>query len=198
MEKYKKKWIPTLIWSCSYSLTELVTTCQFVLYPKYSGGAKKLCILCHRAIRLILAYSWARPAILAADKGRGGMFYFFCFFTSIPVPLSSLFLSFISTVSSLPFSGRQHKMTHKGWCVVKPHHNQTILNFYLTLIKTLDLSRWFSSIYFSPTLCFPLTIGFQISTTHWIFRVTMVMWKITTNCNMSFLRYIFHQPCVSF
>ena len=31
-----------------------------------------LCILRHRSIQLILAYSWARPAILVADKGRGG------------------------------------------------------------------------------------------------------------------------------
>ena len=43
--------------------------------------------------------------------------------------LSSLFLSLISsTISSitfLPFSGRRHKMTHKGWRVVKPQHNQS-------------------------------------------------------------------------
>ena len=74
--------------------------------------------------------SWARPAILLAGKGRGGCFYFFCFFTFIPVPLSSLTLSFISStissISFLPFSGRRHKMTHKGWRVVKPQHNQSI------------------------------------------------------------------------
>ena len=67
--------------------------------------------------------SWARPAILVAGKGRGG------FFTFIPVPLSSLSVSFISStissVSFLPFSGRQHKMTHKGWHVVKPQHIHT-------------------------------------------------------------------------
>ena len=43
--------------------------------------------------------------------------------------LSSLSLSLISsTISSitfLPFSGRRHKMTHKGWRVVKPQHNQS-------------------------------------------------------------------------
>ena len=87
-------------------------------------------ILRHRGAQLILAYSWARPAILVAAKGRGGCFYFFCFFTFIPVPLSSLSLSFIpSTISSiffLPFSGRRHKMTHKGWRVVKPQLNQSI------------------------------------------------------------------------
>ena len=84
---------------------------------EWSGGAKVSCILCHRGVQLILAYSWARPAILVAGKGTGGCFYFFCFFTFIPVPLSSLSLSFISsTISStffLPFSGRRYKMTHK-------------------------------------------------------------------------------------
>ena len=83
----------------------------------WSGGAKVSCILYHQGIQLILAYSWARPAILVVGKGRGGMFLFLLF-TFIPVPLSSLFLSFISStissVSFLPFYGRRHKMTHKG------------------------------------------------------------------------------------
>ena len=39
-------------------------------------------------VLLILAYSWARPAILAAGKGRGECFYFFCFFTFIHFPFS--------------------------------------------------------------------------------------------------------------
>ena len=38
------------------------------------GGAKMACILHHWGVQLILAYSWARPAILVAGKGRGGMF----------------------------------------------------------------------------------------------------------------------------
>ena len=33
-----------------------------------------LCILHHRGVQLILAYNWARPAILVVGKGRGGMF----------------------------------------------------------------------------------------------------------------------------
>ena len=48
--------------------------------------AKVSCILRHRGGQLILAFIWARPAILVAGKGRGGMF---CFFTLIPAPLSS-------------------------------------------------------------------------------------------------------------
>ena len=41
-----------------------------------SGVAKVSCILRHRGVQLKLAYSWARPAILVAGKGRGGMFLF--------------------------------------------------------------------------------------------------------------------------
>ena len=32
----------------------------------------------------------------------------------------------LSSISFLPFSGRRHKMTLKGWRVVKPQHNQSI------------------------------------------------------------------------
>ena len=33
--------------------------------------AKVSCIVCHLGVQLILAYSWARPAILVAGKGTG-------------------------------------------------------------------------------------------------------------------------------
>ena len=80
-------------------------------------------------VHLVLAYSWARPAILVAGKGRGILLLFllflhvdFCssFFLSL-----SFISSTISSISFLPFSGRQHKMTHKSWRVVKPQHNQS-------------------------------------------------------------------------
>ena len=82
--------------------------------------AKVFCIVRHRGVQSILAYSWARLAILVAGKGRVFSFliYFFCFFPFIPVPLSSLSVSSISStissISFLAFSGRRHKMTHKG------------------------------------------------------------------------------------
>ena len=63
-----------------------------VCHPK-----KVLCILHHRGVQLILAYSWARPAILVAGKGRGGMFLFLLFLhfhscsSFFPVPLFYLF-----------------------------------------------------------------------------------------------------------
>ena len=107
--------------------------------------AKVSCILHHRGVKLILAYGWAGLAILVAGyldlhlsivdgfvqltksstyiylRKRECFFfffYFFCFFPFIPVPLSSLPLSFnsstISSIFFLPFSWRRHKMTHMG------------------------------------------------------------------------------------
>ena len=95
-----------------------------------SGGAKVSCILRHWDVQLILAYSWARPAILVAGKGRGGnvffFFFFFFFFLFFVVFFSSISsLSFLFLFSFIPFSGRRYKMTHKGWGVVKPQHNQS-------------------------------------------------------------------------
>ena len=61
------------------------------------GGAKVSCILRHQGIQLILAYSWARPVILVAGKGRRGMFLFLLFLhfhscsSFFPVPLFHVF-----------------------------------------------------------------------------------------------------------
>ena len=38
------------------------------------GCGEGVMYLCHWGVQLILAYRWARPAILVAGKGRGGMF----------------------------------------------------------------------------------------------------------------------------
>ena len=45
------------------------------------GEAKVSCILHHRGIQLRLADCWVRPAVLAAGKGKGGMYLFLLFFT---------------------------------------------------------------------------------------------------------------------
>ena len=69
------------------------------------GEATVSCILRHRGVQLRLAYSWARPAILAAGKGRGGMFLFLLFlyfqsFSSIShVPLFHLLYYLLSLFS---------------------------------------------------------------------------------------------------
>ena len=59
------------------------------------GEAKVAGILCHRGVQLILASSWARPAILVAGKGRGvGWFLLFLHFYScssfFPLPVFHL------------------------------------------------------------------------------------------------------------
>ena len=105
----------TFIFPCHFS--SVLCTCLFMSFFLL-GEAKVSCILRHLGVKLILAYSWARSAVLAAGKGRGGN----VFISSVPsfsfIFLSPLSLSFISyTISSiylLPYSGRRHKMTHKG------------------------------------------------------------------------------------
>ena len=68
------------------------------------------CILHQWDVHLILAYSWVRPAILAAGNGRWGDVFISSVSSLSFIFLSPLFLSFISsTISSialLPFSGR--------------------------------------------------------------------------------------------
>ena len=67
--------------------------------PVYTyQGVVRWCegVLRHRGIQLIVAYSWAKPAILVAGKGRGGTFLFLLFLhfyswsSFIPVPLFHL------------------------------------------------------------------------------------------------------------
>ena len=68
----------------------------YIRIKRWLGVAKVSRILCHWGVQLILAYSWARLAILVAGKGRGGMFLFFLFLyfhscSSLLVPLIHLF-----------------------------------------------------------------------------------------------------------
>ena len=72
------------------------------------------CILRYRGVQLILAYSWARPAILEADKGRGEMFLFFLFFPPFHsfsfLPCLSHSSSLLSLLSFLPFTKRNQSI----------------------------------------------------------------------------------------
>ena len=67
--------------------------------------AKVPCILRRSGVQLILAFSWARPAVLAAGKGRGKMFLFLLFlhfhsFSFLPCPsFSSPLLNLLSLFS---------------------------------------------------------------------------------------------------
>ena len=69
---------------------------------------KVSCILHHRRVQLILTYyySWTKPAIFVAGKGRGGMFLFLLFLhfhscsSFFPVSLFHLFY-YLSSFFSL-------------------------------------------------------------------------------------------------
>ena len=89
--------IATLFVTQCFVIVLHTTTLYIVYLGGWSGGAKVSCILCHRGVQLILAYSWARPAILVAGKGREVMFLFLLFLhfhscsSFFPVPLFHLF-----------------------------------------------------------------------------------------------------------
>ena len=52
----------------------LSTAPFFQTCPGWSGVAKVSCILRHQGVQMILAYSWARPAILVAGRVLGNVF----------------------------------------------------------------------------------------------------------------------------
>ena len=83
LSAYTLKGLDTL---CSYSTIcykgdNFYNLLSFTPIPfwGWQGEEKVSCIMCHRGVQLRLAYNWARPAILAAGKGSGGMFLFLLF-----------------------------------------------------------------------------------------------------------------------
>ena len=110
----------------------------------WSDVAKVSCILRHRGVQLIVAYSWARLAFLVGGKGRGGMFLFLLCLYFYYCSSLSFISSTISSISFLPFSGRRHEMTHKGWLVVTPQQNQSNLyQFSMFIHMRLDALDYF-------------------------------------------------------
>ena len=135
-----------------FILQKLAKGCIYFSY-KNAGFAKVSCTSGHQGVQLILAYSWARPAILVACKGRRGMFLFLLFLhfhsCSSFFPVLSFISSTISSISFLPVSGRRHKMTHKCWRVVKPQHNQSIrIEWIIFIREIMDVGE-----------CVPIIIG---------------------------------------
>ena len=80
------------------------------------GWVRQRCPVAFVTGQLILAYSWARSAVLAADKGRRGMLLFLLFlhFLSFPSFFPIPLISTISSVSFLSFFGKRNKITDKG------------------------------------------------------------------------------------
>ena len=76
-------------------------------YKIGGGWMVRKCVSCLRGVQLILAYSWARPAILVAGKGRDGIFLFLLFlqfhscssFFPVPLFLRYLFYCLLSLFS---------------------------------------------------------------------------------------------------
>ena len=91
--------------ACLSQYLGIYNTNKVCCHLGWSGGAKVLCILHHWGVQLILAYSWARPAILVVGKGRGGMFLFLLFLhfhscsSFFPVPLFHLLYSLLPLFS---------------------------------------------------------------------------------------------------
>ena len=111
------------------SLYEFVSTTQIKQYDWRGGWVRQRCPVAFVTRATNWYWLTVGQGLLSLQQVRvdDECCYFFCSFTFFHFPLSSLSLFFISsTVSSisfLPLSGRWHKMTHKGWCVVKPKHN---------------------------------------------------------------------------
>ena len=99
---------------------------------------KVSCNLRHWGVQEILAYSWARPAILVAGKGRGGISLFLlflhfhsCSFFFPCLPLSSPLLSLLSLFSF--FLGDDTKWPTRVDVVLNPNtiNQQKIVYVFL-------------------------------------------------------------------
>ena len=91
----------------------------------------------------------------------------FYFSTFIPVPLSplphSVIPSTISSVSLLPFSGRRHKMTHKGCRVVTPTQSQSNGFLVITLSVAVYNQDFFYFQALSPLYAHMMQQGAQLA-----------------------------------
>ena len=94
------------------------------------GVAEVLGILRHRDVQVILASSWAWPAIFVAGKGRGVSFLFLLFLhchscsSFFPVPLFHLLYYSFYLFSPSLWETTQKDSQRLTCRVVKPQHNQ--------------------------------------------------------------------------
>ena len=114
----------TDISKCSESPLEFEITrvdCIFLMFAKVS------CIFHHWDVQLILAYSWARPAILVAGKGRGEWFVSSLSFLFLFLPCPSLSSPLVSLLSLSSLSlGDDTKWPTRVDVSLNPQHNQSI------------------------------------------------------------------------
>ena len=110
-----------------HAMETICMKCQIL--TGWLGEAKVSCILRHRGVQLILVYSWARPVILVAGIRVERECFISCvsslsfLFMFLPCPSLFHLLYYLFNLAS-PFLWERHKMSHKGWCVVKCQLNQ--------------------------------------------------------------------------
>ena len=128
-------------WRNKKKYPQIITKYSFLTSPwGWLGEAKVSCVRASNWYWLTVGQGLLPlPQVVV----EGECYYFFCFFTFIHFPLSPLSLSFISStiasVSLFPFSGRRHKVTHKGWrVIINPN---TILTINLVINSQIKLCK---------------------------------------------------------
>ena len=98
-----------------------------------------------------IGLQWARPAVLVAGKGRGGMFLFLLFLhfhscsSFFPVPLFHLFYHLFYLFS--PFLWETTQNDPQGWGVVEPQHNQKSCYPEQCLDDAFFIQKYFTDIF---------------------------------------------------
>ena len=125
----------------------------------WSGGAKVSYILHHLGVQLILACSWAVPAILVAGKGRGRIFFISSvssvLFLLLFLPCSSLSSPLLSLLSLFSLSlGDDTKWPTRVDMLLNPNTTKSQLqdtphSLYNTIarIESRNLVSWTNMLY---------------------------------------------------
>ena len=126
-------WYECLLYVCRnfgfYGYPEYLhslSPCQICVLFLGGGWLRRRCRVSYRYVTRVPNWYWLTVGqnllSLLQVRVEGECSNFFCFVTFFHLPLSPLSFSFISSaissISFLPFPGRRHKMTHKGWRVV--------------------------------------------------------------------------------
>ena len=101
VQKRKKKNNKTKIFKIQHEFSDRCSKHGIYTLPgRVVGWGKSVVCLTSPGVQLIFAYSWARPAILAEGKGRGGNVFISSVSLLSFIFLSPLSLSFISSTVS--------------------------------------------------------------------------------------------------
>ena len=122
---------------------KIISLCH-LLKLGWLGEAKVSCILYHQGVQLRLAYSWARPAILAAGKGRGGnvfissVVFHFCSFCTFS-PVSLFHLLYYLFYLSFPFLWETIQADPQELaCCLNPNTINHLLKISLSMLSIKD------------------------------------------------------------